>query len=74
MRVLLGTGVRLILIVALLAVLVAIPLVTVYRSTRCEGERRSARYEFVPPWDDPPAECRRNQSGFDLIRDELGLD
>jgi hypothetical protein len=70
-RVYLGASVRFVLIVAVLVALVAVPLVTIYRS-RCE--RGQVQYSFVLPWDDPPAECRRHESGFEILRSELGLD
>jgi hypothetical protein len=67
----LGATVRLVLIVALTLALVLIPLLTIYRST-CEGD--STRYSLVPPWDDPPADCREHRSGLDLLREEVGLE
>jgi hypothetical protein len=60
-----------VLILAVVAALVAVPLVTIHRS-RCE--RAQVRYSFVPPWDDPPAECRGHESGFEILRSELGFD
>jgi hypothetical protein len=68
--VLLGALVRLALIVALVAAVVALPLVTVYR-LKCKGE--SPSYKLVAPWKEEPRECGA-QSGLDLLRSELGLD
>ncbi len=69
-RLYLGTLARLAAILAVLAALIAVPLVTVHRS-KCE--RGTTRYSFVPPWEDPPAECRDHQSGLEMIQSELGL-
>ena len=71
MRTLLGTGIRLVLVVVLLAAVVALPLIFIQQS-RCPGEGVS--YAIVPPWDDPPAECRDHKSGLKLILEEIGLD
>ena len=60
---------RFAVIVLILAVLIGLPLVVIYRS-RCDHE---IRYSLVAPWDDPPAECAKNESGLDLIRRELGI-
>jgi flagellar basal body-associated protein FliL len=67
-----GTWIVLIVILAVLAAVISVPLFTVYKSSRCQ--ERETRYSFVPPWDDPPRDCRTNQNGYELIRDELGLD
>jgi hypothetical protein len=67
-----GTGVWLVVILAVLAALVSVPLVTVYKSSDCRG--RDVRYSFVAPWDEPPRDCRKNENGFELLRGELGLD
>jgi hypothetical protein len=71
-----GTTVRLLVFLAITVALVSVPLVVVYRS-RCpdgDGRGRETRWTFVAPWDDPPRECRKHENGFEVIRDELGLD
>lgn len=57
---------------------ISVPLFTLYQSSCREGGgnrgKRETRYSFVPPWNDPPAECRRHRSGLDLVREQVGLD
>jgi hypothetical protein len=69
-----AVALRLVLILAVIGVLVAAPLVMVYRSTGCRGEGDDVRYSVVAPWDDPELDCREHERGFDLIRSEVGLD
>ncbi len=52
---------------------VAIPLLFVYRSQCPDGGELSTAYSFVPPWDDPDRECRNHQRGFEVVTDEIGL-
>jgi hypothetical protein len=70
LQVLASATVRFAVAVAILAAVVAVPLVVIYRS-HCDGE---IRYNVVPPWNDPPKECTRHQSGLDLLRKEVGID
>jgi hypothetical protein len=72
-RVLLGTAVRLLLILALIAALVAVPLLTVHRA-ECEGG--DPRYRAELPWEegDSPAGCDFDQNGWEVLREEVGLD
>jgi hypothetical protein len=70
-------GVATLVTIAVLVALASIPLFTLYQSQCREGGdrgRRETRYSFVAPWNDPPEECRRNRSGLDLVREEVGLD
>ena len=65
--------------IVVIAVVVSVPLFTIYKSTCREGDRgrragTEARYSFVLPWNDPPKECRNHRNGLRLVRDELGLD
>ncbi len=70
-------GVATLVTIAVLLALASIPLFTLYQSKCREGGDRGkqeTRYSFVAPWNDPPEECRRNRSGLDLVREEVGLD
>lgn len=66
-----GAGLLTALVVVLLIVAIAVPLTTIYRS-KCAGRERS--WSFVAPWDDPPADCRGHQRGYEILKDELGID
>jgi hypothetical protein len=69
----LGTGALTAIVVAVIVVVAAVPLLVVYKST-CDGRGETeTRYSFVPPWDDPPADCQNHRRGFELLRDELSL-
>jgi hypothetical protein len=70
-RIFFGASVLTLIVVVLVVVAVAVPLFTVYRST-CEGRERS--WSFVAPWDDPPADCRNHMNGFEILKDEVGID
>lgn len=59
-------------LVVIVAAVVVLPLTTIYRSTGCEG--RSVRYSFVPPWNEPPADCRDHDNGLQFIWSELSGD
>jgi hypothetical protein len=74
MRRSLAVGARLVAILVVIAILVATPLVMVYRSTDCRDGGDEVRYSVVLPWDDPEVDCRKHERGFDLLRSELGLD
>lgn len=73
MRIALGTGVRLVVSLAMIAAVVAGPLFLVYRSKCVEDGKRVDSWSLVAPWDDPPSDCRRHQNGFEVLRDEVGL-
>jgi hypothetical protein len=66
--------IRLVAILAVIGIVVAAPLVMVYRSTDCRGRGDDVRYSVVAPWDDPEVDCREHERGLDLLRTELGLD
>jgi hypothetical protein len=69
-----GTSVRLMVFLAIAVALISVPLLIVYRSDCREDGGRENRWTFVAPWDDPPSECRNHDNGFQVIRDEVGLD
>ena len=73
MRTLFGMGWRLILFGIVIGALVISPLFLVYRSKCLENGKRVDSWSFVAPWDDPPSDCRHNQNGFEVLKDELGL-
>jgi hypothetical protein len=74
-RLLLGTGIRLLITVAIVVALASVPLLVVYRSTCREDRKDETRWSFVAPWDDPEnGDCRRHQNGFEVLADELGLE
>jgi hypothetical protein len=72
-RVFLGTAVRLLLILAVIAALVAVPLLSVHRAECEEGD---PRYRVELPWEEgePPSGCAFDQNGWEILREELGLD
>ena len=62
-----GTLIRLAVALIVIVAVVSFPLFTVYRST-CETPRaEEKRYTFVPPWDDPPRDCRDHENGFEIL-------
>ena len=71
-RVFLSTAVRLLVILAVSAAVVALPLVSVHRA-ECEGE--DPRYRLELPWKEgePPAGCDFDQNGLQVLREEVGL-
>lgn len=73
MRMLFGTGFRLVLFLVVIVALVIAPLFLVYRSKCIEDGKRVDSWNLVAPWDDPPSDCRRHQNGFEVLRDEVGL-
>ncbi len=73
MRIAIGTGIRVALFLLVIAVLVIAPLFLVYRSKCVEDGKRVDSWSLVAPWDDPPSECRRHESGFEVLRDEAGI-
>ena len=72
MRMLFGTGFRLVLFLVLIVAIVIAPLFLVYRSECVEDGKRVDSWSLVAPWDDP-SECRGHQNGFEVLRDEGGL-
>ena len=74
MRTFAGTSARLLVFFAIALALISVPLLVVYRSQCRDGGGRETRWTFVPPWDDPPGECRQHDNGFQVILDETGLD
>ena len=68
-----GTGLRLAIILVVIAAIVVGPLFLVYRSKCREGGERVDSWSIVAPWDDPPSDCRRHQNGFEVLKDEVGL-
>ena len=73
LRHLLGGGALTVVTLAAVVGLCSLPLFAVYQSTCGRGENRATRYSFVPPWDDPPDECRRHRSGFRIVKDAVGV-
>jgi hypothetical protein len=69
----LGASFLTILALVVILVVVAIPLLFVYRSQCPDGGELSTAYSFVPPWDDPDRKCRNHQRGFEVVTDEIGL-
>ncbi len=69
----LGGGLLTLVVIAVILVVAVIPLLFVFRSTCQEGGERATKYSLVPPWDDPPADCRDNQRGYEFLLDEIGL-
>ena len=73
MRTAFGTGWRMILMLLLIAPLIVAPLFLVYRSKCIENGERVDSWSIVAPWDDPPSDCRGHQTGFEVLKDEVGL-
>ena len=73
MRTAFGAGWRMILFLAVIAALVVSPLFLVYRSKCLEDGKRVDSWSLVAPWDDPPSDCRRHRTGFEVLREEVGL-
>jgi hypothetical protein len=65
----LGSAALIAVAVVVIVLVALVPLLFVYRSTCPEGEAQVTSYSFVPPWSEPPAECRAHQSGLDLVRE-----
>jgi hypothetical protein len=66
---------RLVPVFALVAVAVALPLVVVHRS-RCPAERSGkiqTEWSLVAPLDEVARDCRRDQTGWEVLREEVGL-
>jgi hypothetical protein len=71
---LLGSGALIVVAIVVIAVIVAIPLITVYKSKCGSGDDRETEYSFVLPWNDPSEDCRDHQNGFEIVTDAVGLD
>jgi hypothetical protein len=71
---LLGTGIRLAVIVALTAALMAIPLLTVHRARCREHGKRVTRWYWVAPGKDAKRRgCVREQDGLSVLLDQVGI-
>ena len=68
-----GTGVRLAVILVVIAAIVAGPLFLIYRSKCVEDGKRVDSWSLVAPWDDPPSDCRGHENGFEVLKGEVGL-
>lgn len=69
----LGAGALTIVVLVTILVVVAIPLLLVYRSSCPDGGDRATRYSVVLPWNDPPDECRNHERGLQVVTDAIGL-
>ena len=69
----LGTGVRLAVVLALVAAVILGPLFLIYRSRCVEDGKRVDSWSLVAPWDDPPSDCRKHRNGFEVLKEEVGL-
>ncbi len=68
-----GTALRLVLVLVLIAAVIIAPLFLIYRSKCTEDGKRVDSWSLVAPWDDPPSDCRRHENGFEVLKDEVGL-
>ena len=72
---LLSTTIRLAVILVVIVALMSLPLVTIHRSRCTEDRKPVTRWSFVLPWDDPEnGDCHEHQNGFEVLREEAGLD
>lgn len=69
----LGTTALVVAVIAVIVVVAVIPLFLVYRSRCAEGGETVTRYDFVLPWNEPPAGCAESDRGIDIVADELSL-
>ena len=74
MRVVLGTGIRLVIVVALLVGAILLPLLTVYRS-RCRVHGKiEHHWAFVLPGHDAQMKrCGKPEKGLHVLLREVGL-
>ena len=70
---LLGSGILIVIAIAVIVVIALVPLFTIYKSSCGKGAERETAYNFVLPWNDPPADCRDAESGFEIVKDAVGL-
>ena len=68
-----GTALRLVIVLVLIAAVIVAPLFLVYRSKCVEDGKRVDSWALVAPWDDPPSDCRGHENGFEVLKDEVGL-
>jgi hypothetical protein len=68
-----GTGLRLVVFIAVIAAIIVGPLFLIYRSRCLEDGKRVSSWSLVAPWDDPPSDCRGHESGFEVLKEEVGL-
>lgn len=73
MRIAFGTGLRLVLLLVVIAAIILGPLFLIYRSKCVEDGKRVDSWSLVAPWDDPPSDCRGHENGFEVLKDEIGL-
>jgi hypothetical protein len=74
MATLMGTLIRIVLAIALIAALAAAPLFFVQRSKCRERGKQRTHWAFVLPGDEPPRGCRGEQNGLEVLRDYVGLE
>ena len=67
MRTAYGAGWRFALFLIAIVALALGPLFLVYRSQCIEDGQRVDDWSLVLPWDDPPADCTRHETGFDVL-------
>ena len=72
MRRLFGSGFVLV-VLAVIVVIALVPLFLVYKSTCGSGDERRTEYNLVLPWNEPPANCRDDMTGFQIVTDAVGL-
>jgi hypothetical protein len=68
-----GTALRIVVIVALIAAFAVAPLFLVERSYCRERGKEKTRWSFRLPGDEPPRRCRDTENGFEILRDYVGL-
>ena len=72
---LIGLGIRLLLVLALIAAAVAVPLVTSYRSRCRDGRHLEAHWSFaLPGHQKRKPHCTKPEQGFDYLVRKVGLD
>jgi hypothetical protein len=73
--VLLGLGIRLVLVFALIAAVIAVPLVTTYRSRCRDGRHVEAHWSFaLPGHQKRGAHCTRPEQGLHYLARKVGVD
>jgi hypothetical protein len=68
-----GTALRIVVIVAVIAAFAVAPLFLVERSHCRERGKEETRWAFRLPDDEPPRRCRDTENGFEILRDYTGL-
>jgi hypothetical protein len=58
---------------AVIAALLILTLMSVYRATCGSSDNARPQYIFVLPGQEVPSDCRRARSGYRILVDELGL-